>query len=99
MICFDIVRHALMSLDALMAYTSQAEDDTDSHMSDDHIPDFNQDLTLVQESLKRVQDNIRAAVRHRMNHPENDRLPDMLFWKGIEYEMVVSPNVYRAIIC
>lgn len=96
---FDIINYPFMSLDALMAYNSPAEEDTDSRISDSDSLSSTQDLAALQILLQQARDNIRAAIQHRINHAENDRLPDVLCWKGIEYEMVLPSILNLTIVC
>lgn len=99
LITFDIINYTFMALDALMGYDSPAEEDADSEISDGHSVSSTQDLASLITLLQGARDNIRAAIQHRMNKPENDRLPDILYWKGIQYEMVLPRIFYLTTVC
>ncbi len=77
-----------MSLQSLIEYESLSDDDVPS--SNIQSTGTTQDVASLKLSLQRVRDNLREAFRHRASQTGHHRLPDMLFLKGIDYEMVRS---------
>jgi len=88
LITFDIINYTFMALDALMGMTLQPRRMLILKYLMATLC-LQLRIWLLDNIASRSADNIRAAIQHRMNKPENDRLPDILYWKGIQYEMVL----------
>jgi hypothetical protein len=82
-----------MSLEELAGYDSASEDDDQSSNADAQQDFCTMDQDSLNLSLYRTRENIKMAVKHRASQAVEDRLQDVLFFKGIYYEMVRTSNI------